>query len=171
MEEMYEAIERCKPLILSTIKKYGFLGDHFDLYDKAMEIAYDAYLTYDKTRSGFPNYLKNKLNYYFLDTAKKKRPISLNAINDRGEEIITTIEDTADLEADLIGKDLVRCLLTYIQDLPHTDAYLIRRKYFDNKTNAEIAKDLGKSPKTIANRHSLALNKLREMMARDNFIY
>lgn len=171
MEEMYEAIERCKPLILATTKKYAFLGEHFDLYDKAMEIAYDAYLSYDKTRGGFPNYLKNKLNYYFLDAAKKKRPISLNEHNTKGEEIITTLEDSTDLEAELIGRDMLRELMAYIEDLPPTESYLIKAKYFDNLSNAEIAKDLGKSPKTIANRHSLALNKLREMIRRDNFIY
>ena len=150
------------PLIYATISRF----DAFEMeeaIDEAKMVLIEAILSFDETQGTFGNYLKHRLNYYFWDKAKKHRPISLDQETKDGNSLMNTIKSDDDLENKLFTKEEYRNLYERIKKLDNKDVIIIRLKYWENLPDKKIGEIMGLSPKTIRNRHSKALKRLRAM--------
>lgn len=150
-----------KPLILAVTNKFQKY-EKDESIDEARMILMEAILTYDAEKATFGYYLKQRLYYHFLDKGKKREVLSLNEKNQEGDELIDSLIDTTDFEEDLLRKDRIRQILTYLEILSPKDRKIVEMRYLKEMTNQEIGERLKISTKTVANRLSLSLKKLRE---------
>ncbi|MDO5048076.1 MAG: sigma-70 family RNA polymerase sigma factor [Anaerococcus sp.] len=157
-----------RPLLISLVKKYGAYEED-EAMDVARMILIDSIEIYDEKKGTFGNFLKLRLNYYFLDLGKKPRVSSLYEKNPAGEEMIDLLEEPSDMEKEFYIKNRNDLLMTYVNRLDELDRMIIIGKFFDRLTNKKLGQELNISPKTVANRQSLALAKLRRMMDRRDF--
>lgn len=149
------------PLILATIKRFAFFEKE-EAIDEAKMVLMEAILDYDENQGTFGNYLKHRLNYYFWDKAKVHRPISLDQETNDGASLMDTLKSESDLEMDIFTKEEYKDLYEKIKRLDKKDLLIIRLKYWENLSDKKIGEMMELSPKTIRNRHSMALRKLRE---------
>lgn len=149
------------PLILATIKRFAFFEKE-EAIDEAKMVLMEAILDYDENQGTFGNYLKHRLNYYFWDKAKVHRPISLDQETSDGASLMDTLKSDSDLEMDIFTKEEYKDLYEKIKRLDKKDLLIIRLKYWENLSDKKIGEMMELSPKTIRNRHSMALRKLRE---------
>lgn len=150
------------PLIYATIKRF----DAFEMeeaIDEAKMVLIEAILSFDESQGTFGNYLKHRLNYYFWDKAKKHRPISLDQETKDGNSLMDTIKSDNDLEKEIFTKEEYKDLYEKIKKLDKKDLIIIRLKYWENLPDKKIGEIMNLSPKTIRNRHSNALKRLRGM--------
>ena len=84
---------------------------------------------------------------------------SIDDLNQNGEEIITTLEDSYDLEEEILYKDKIAERLSLLDE---SDRRLVEMKYLKGMSNKAIGDIINRSEKTIANRISLSLGKMRE---------
>lgn len=151
------------PLIYATIRRF----DKFDTeeaIDEAKMVLIEAILAYDESQGTFGNFLKHNLNYYFWDKAKKPIPVSLDADNGKGPRLKDLIPSEDDFEDNFFTKEEYKNLYAKIKSLDKKDILIIKLKYWENLSDKKIGEIMGLSAKTIRNRHSLALRKLRGMM-------
>lgn len=99
-----------------------------------------------------------------MDRAKKQNPQSLDDFDQNGNPIVDTIPDDYDFEVHILEN--YKELYLAICKLSEKDREIIRLKYWEKLTNKEIGEILHISPKTVANRHSLSLKKLKDLMER-----
>lgn len=150
------------PLIYATIRRFDAF-EREEAICEAKMVLMETILAYDEDQGTFGNYLKHRLNYYFWDKAKKKRPISLDVDTKDGISLMDTLASDDDLERDVFVKEEYRELYDKIKRLDEKDLMIIRLKYWENLPDKKIAEIMNFSPKTIRNRHSKALRSLRDM--------
>ena len=148
------------PLILATIKRFAFFEKE-EAIDEAKMVLMEAILDYDENQGTFGNYLKHRLNYYFWDKAKVHRPISLDQETSDGASLMDTLKSDSDLEMDIFTKEEYKDLYEKIKRLDKKDLLIIRLKYWENLSDKKIGEMMELSPKTMRNRHSMALRQLR----------
>lgn len=151
------------PLIKSMARKFGVFEYEENICESQM-ILIEAIGTYDQSKGTFGNYLKNQLRYHFLDKSKKEIPISLYLCDENGNPLIDGLMSDIDIEKDLLEAEKNKNLLNAIKKLDKKYQSIVKMKYYLNMTNKEIGEELNLSPKTIANRNSLALAKLRQIL-------
>lgn len=151
------------PLIYATIKRFDIFEKE-EAIDEAKMVLIETILIYDESQGTFGNFLKHRLNYYFGDKAKKPIPLSLEENNRSGKSLKETLASSEDIEKDFFTNETYKYLYENIMKLDKKDVLFIKLKYWENLTDKEIGRLMGLSPKTIRNRHSLAVKKLREMM-------
>ena len=137
------------PLILATVRR-------FDAFEREEAI--------DEDKGTFGNHLKHRLNYYFWDKAKKPRPTSLDIVTEKGQSLVDNLISDDDIEDDFFTKEAYKDLYANIKKLDRKDVVIIKLKYWERLSDKKIAELIGLSSKTVRNRHSLALKKLRKMM-------
>lgn len=150
------------PLILATIKRFAFF-ERQEAIDEAKMVLVEAILDFDESQGTFGNFLKHRLNYYFWDKAKVHRPISLDQETSDGASLMDMLKSESDLEEDIYTKEEYKDLYEKIKRLDKKDMIIIRLKYWENLSNKKIGEILNLSAKTIRNRHSMALKRLRGM--------
>ena len=150
------------PLILATIKRFAFF-ERQEAIDEAKMVLVEAILDFDEEQGTFGNFLKHRLNYYFWDKAKVKSPISLDYETKDGENLMDTLSCDFDLEEDFFTKEEYKDLYDKIKSLDEKDVVLIRLKYWESLSDKKIGEIMDLAPKTIRNRHSMTLKKLRKM--------
>ena len=136
--------------------------DYDEDIDHTRMILVECIPAYDESKGTFGNFLKNQLRYHYLDRAKKQNPQSLDDFDQNGNPIVDTIPDDYDFEVHILEnyKDLYLAM----GKLSQKDQEIIRLKYWEELSNAEIGHILNISSKTVANRHSLSLKKLKDLM-------
>ena len=153
-------MEAYEPLMVAMARKFSAYA-----YDESMDesrmILMESIRTYDKTKGSFGNHLKNRLRYHYLDKGKVAKELSLDVPNEEGTPLVETLVDDSDLEALILKKDYYQDLYKAIARLDKKDRKIVRMKYWQNMTNQAIGDALAISPKTVANRMSMALAKLR----------
>lgn len=147
-----------QPLIMATVRKFSHYETDESI-DECKMIAIEAILNYDEKKGSYGNYLKTRLTYHFLNKGREKTTDSLNVTNVRGEELIETIKDPTDLEEEILYKDEVEERLRLLDE---SERRLVEMKYLKGMTNKAIGDIINRSEKTIANRISLSLGKMRE---------
>lgn len=153
-----------RPLILKTLERFSSF-DRGDAEDLAGEAVLEAILNFDEERSNFPYFLKQSLNYRFLDFTKEKRPQSLDIDLPEGGSLVDFLESPVDFEEDLIKEEEVRDLLRALEALPPLDREILYGRYRENLSYKELGQRLGASPKTLQNRATLAKKILRERLS------
>ena len=150
------------PLIFATIRRFNAFEKE-EAIDEAKMVLVEAILDYDESQGTFGNFLKHRLNYYFWDKAKIKSPISLDYESKDGENLMDTLSCDFDLEEDFFTKEEYKDLYDKIKSLEKKDVVLIRLKYWEGLSDKKIGEIMDLAPKTIRNRHSMTLKKLRKM--------
>lgn len=150
------------PLILATVRRFDVF-EREEAIDEAKMVLVEAILDYDENQGTFGNFLKHRLNYYFWDKAKVHRPSSLDHETKKGTSLLETLASDDDLEEDIFTKEEYRDLYEKSRGLDEKDVMIIRLKYWENLPDKKIGEMMKLSPKTIRNRHSMALKSLRGM--------
>ena len=156
-----QIIDSYMPLLISMARKFPSF-DYDEDIDHTRMILVECIPAYDESKGTFGNFLKNQLRYHYLDRAKKQNPQSLDAFDQNGNPIVDTIPDDYDFEVQILEN--YKDLYLAIGKLSRKDQEIIRLKYWQNLSNAEIGHILNISSKTVANRHSLSLKKLKDLM-------
>lgn len=151
------------PLLISMARKFPSF-DYDEDIDQTRMILVECIPAYDESKGTFGNFLKNQLRYHYLDKAKKQNPQSLDDFDQNGNPIVDTIPDDYDFEVHILEN--YKDLYLSIGQLSQKDQEIIRLKYWEDLSNAEIGHILNISTKTVANRHSLSLKKLKKLMER-----
>lgn len=149
------------PLILATVNRFSSYEKEESM-DEARMILIESITSFDDRKGSFGNYLKNMLNYHFLNKSRKKRARSLYDLDSRGEELIQNLADTKDFEEEIFHEESIASLDTYLNLLGKKDRRLVEMKYLEGMTNTEIGKLVNRSPKTIANRIAISLATMRK---------
>lgn len=160
-----QIIDSYMPLLVSMARKFPSF-DYDEEIDETRMILVNCIPLYDESKGTFGNFLKNQLRYHYLDRAKKQNPHSLDDYDQNGNPIADTISDDYDFESAIVEKEKYKDLYLAISKLSEKDREIIRLKYWEELTNKEIGEILHISHKTVANRHSLSLKKLKELMER-----
>ena len=150
------------PLIYATIRRFDAFETE-EAIDEAKMVLIEAILAFDEDKGTFGNFLKHRLNYHFWDKAKIHRPTSLDQSTNEGISLMDTIPSDDDLGNDIFVKEEYRDLYEKIGKLDKKDVMIIRLKYWENLTDKKIGEIMNLSAKTIRNRHSIALRRLRRM--------
>lgn len=150
------------PLIFATIRRFNAFEKE-EAIDEAKMVLLEAILDYDESQGTFGNFLKHRLNYYFWDKAKEDRPISLDYETKDGANLLDTLVSDDNLEGEFFVREEYKDLYGKLRRLSKKDVLIIRLKYWENLTDKKIGEIMKLSPKTIRNRHSMALKRLREM--------
>lgn len=158
-----QIIDSYMPLLISMARKFPSF-DYDEDIDQTMMILVECIPEYDESKGTFGNFLKNQLRYHYLDRAKKQNPQSLDDFDQNGSPIVDTIPDDYDFEVQILEN--YKDLYLAIGKLSKKDQEIIRLKYWEDLSNAEIGHILNISSKTVSNRHSLSLKKLKDLMER-----
>ena len=158
-----QIIDSYMPLLISMARKFPSF-DYDEDIDQTRMILVECIPAYDESKGTFGNFLKNQLRYHYLDKAKKQSPQSLDDFDQNGNPIVDTIPDDYDFEVQILEN--YKDLYLSIGQLSQKDQEIIRLKYWEDLSNAEIGHILNISTKTVANRHSLSLKKLKKLMER-----
>lgn len=151
------------PLIRANARQFARF-DFDETVDESKMILMEAIGQYDQNKGTFGNFLKNKLRYYYLDKCKKPLVGSLDDTDETGEALIDGLIADVDVEVDILDKEKYQELYRAMDVLDDRDREIIRLKYWDDMTNKEIGESLGISGKTVANRASVAVGVLREVL-------
>jgi len=160
-----QIIDSYMPLLISMARKFPSF-DYDEDIDHTRMILVECIPAYDESKGTFGNFLKNQLRYHYLDRAKKHNPQSLDDFDQNGNPIVDTISDDYDFENVIVEKEKYNDLYLAISKLSEKDREILRLKYWEELTNKEIGEILHISPKTVSNRHSLSLKKLKDLMER-----
>ena len=158
-----QIIDSYMPLLVSMARKFPSF-DYDEDIDQTKMILVECIPSYDESQGTFGNFLKNQLLYHYLDRAKKQNPQSLDDFDQNGNPIVDTIFDHYDFESSIMEKEKYKDLYLAISKLSKKDREIIRMKYWEDLSNKEIGEILDISAKTVSNRHSLSLKKLKELM-------
>lgn len=149
------------PLILATVNRFSSYEKEESI-DEARMILIESITSFDNRKGSFGNYLKNRLNYHFLNKGREKRTTSLYELDSKGVELIENVTDPRDFEEDILRDESLYKIETYLSLLSHKDRRLVEMKYLEKMTNRQIGQILNRSPKTISNRISISLATMRK---------
>lgn len=156
------------PLIRANARQFARF-DFDETVDESKMLLIEAIGQYDDSKGTFGNFLKNKLRYYYLDKCKNPILASLDDKNQTGQPLIEGIVANVDIEEDILRYEKYKDLYKAMDALDDRNREIIRKKYWDGMTNKEIGEWLGISGKTVANRASMALGVLREVMEKREY--
>ena len=160
-----QIVDSYMPLLISMARKFPS-NDYDEDIDQTRMILIECIPTYDDSKGTFGNFLKNQLRYHYLDRAKGKIIQSLDYFDQDGNPIVDTISDDYDFESAIVEKEKYKDLYLAISKLSEKNREIIRLKYWEDLSNKEIGDILNISAKTVSNRHSLSLKKLKDLMER-----
>lgn len=149
------------PLILATVSRFSSYEKEESM-DEARMILIESITSFDDRKGSFGNYLKNRLNYHFLNKGREKRTTSLYELDSKGVELIENVADPRDFEEEIFQEESIANLDTYLGLLAKKDRKLVEMKYLEKMTNRQIGQILNRSPKTIANRIAMSLAIMRK---------
>lgn len=152
------------PLILATVNRFSSYEKEESI-DEARMILIESITSFDDRKGSFGNYLKNRLNYHFLNKGREKRTTSLYELDSKGVELIENVADPRDFEEEIFHEERFANLDTYLGLLAKKDRRLVEMKYLEKMTNRQIGQILNRSPKTIANRISMSLATMRKAIS------
>ncbi len=163
-------LERLKPLIISSIRKYNLDWNEFeDLIQEGREMVlicikdYNPYLNVP-----FLGYVKSRLKYLYLNKRKIKKDLSLNKIfGENGEEYLELLESKENILESLLEKEIYTKLHNVIGTLPKREKEVLGDFFFRDLTITQISKKYNITYRTVLNQKSNALKKLRERMKND----
>ena len=163
LDNSKQIMDSYMPLIISMARKYPGI-DYDEAIDETRMILLESIPSYNPEIGTFGNFLKNKLRYHYLNKSKLETPQSLDELDNTGTPIIDSIEDPFDFEDQIFAKEKYKELYQAINKLTEKDQQIIKLKFWEDMTNAEIGQILGISSKTVSNRLSLSLKKLKNLL-------
>lgn len=163
-------LERLKPLIISSIRKYNNdWNEYDDLIQEGREMVLICIKDYKPNINvPFLGYIKSRLKYLYLNKSKVKKELSLNeTFGEDGEEYLELLESKEDILEDVLEKEIYTELHNVIQSLPKREKEVLYDFFFNNLTITQISKKYNITYRTVLNQKGIALKKLRERMKKD----
>lgn len=163
-------LERLKPLILSSIKKYNNnLSEYDDLIQEGRVMILTCIRDYNPNLNvPFLGYIKSRLKYLYLNKNKIKSDLSLNeSFGEEGEEFIDLLEGDMDLVGDILKREVYNKLHQEINKLSKREKEVLYDYFFYDLSLNEISKKYHITYRTVLNQKTNALKKLRERMRED----
>ena len=160
-------LERLKPLIISSIRKYyNNLNDYDDLIQEGREMVLICIRDYNPhINVPFLGYIKSRLKYLYLNKNKVKKELSLNeSYGEDGEEYLDLIQSKEDLLEDILVKEEYKELHKLIRGLGKREREVLYDFFFCQLTIPQISKKYNVTYRTVLNQKTTALKKLRERM-------
>jgi len=169
VDKKEKLLDMIEPLIISSIKRY-YYGDELmeDMIQEGKIRVLECLDTFDSEKGVyFLGYVKAQLRYLYLNLNKAKEfEISLNSTLDLGdgsvELIDSLIDETVDVEGDLIKKYINKNLKDTLDILTDRESQVIYLYYFKNIGMKDIAKELGLAYRTVVNTKTNGLEKMRK---------
>ena len=160
-------LERLKPLIISSIRKYKQdWNDYEDLIQEGRVMVLICIKDYNPNINvPFLGYVKSRLKYLYLNKAKVRKDLSLNEkFGEDGEEYLELLESDENIVEGILEKELCESLHRVIQTLPKREIEVLCDFYFNDLTITQISKKYNTTYRTVLNQKTNALKKLRERM-------
>lgn len=161
LDNAQRIIDDYMPLILATIRRFPAF-ERGEAIDEARMVVIEAILAYDVDQGSFGNFLKHKLNYYFWNKCRNPVEISLETPTEGGV-IGDLLASDIDIGSDLEEAERYQILKYSLTRLNEKEREIIRLRFYENMDYDQIGKVLGLSPKTVRNKNSLIIKKLRKM--------
>lgn len=121
--------------------------DHYDVYGKA----------------SFSTYIITIAKRLYIDYLRKNKQVFVDFADielDSGQE----------LEQEIIKSIQIDEVIKWLENLPEEQAVVIKMKYLEQKTLAEIAEQLDIQPKTVKSRIHNGIVKIRQALKREESI-
>jgi RNA polymerase sporulation-specific sigma factor len=171
VDKKEKLLDMIEPLIISSIKRY-YYGDELmeDMIQEGKIRVLECLDTFDSEKGVyFLGYVKAQLRYLYLNLNKAKEfEISLNSTLDLGdgsvELIDSLIDETVDVEGDLIKKYINKNLKDTLDILTDRESQVIYLYYFKNIGMKDIAKELGLAYRTVVNTKVNGVEKVRKTL-------
>lgn len=164
-----EIIERLKPLIFTSIKKYYFGEEEFkDLFQEGALKILKAINAFDEKREvPFLGYIKLQLKFFYMDRRKKvRRELSLNNQIDTGDDLLSfidlVVDETANIEENLLKSQNGKTLVKVLNVLTLKQKQIIILYYGKGFTMKQISKALGVHYQTVVKTKERALKKMKK---------
>lgn len=128
--------------------------------EQASEVIHDVFLEIWRRREtlsidNVPAYLGKSLHNRILNgLARKKDTFLFDVLENSGASLYAA-------DQDVLEKDLIALLSTWIEALPEKRRKIFVQYYFQHLTTEEIASRLDISPKTVRNQLSISVQFLR----------
>ena len=139
---------------------YSYVLGRMNNREAAEDVVAEAYLRaarsydkYDPTRSKFSTWVITIARNCMVDYYRRDEPAS--PLEDVAEGAFASEEHTDDVMADA---DLVHRLLEVLDE---DERMLVYLKYYEDRRNGEIAKELGMNASTVSTKLSRAMAKMR----------
>lgn len=163
-----EIINRLKPLIISSIKRYyNKPNEYEDLIQDGILKVLECIKDYDLSKEvHFLGYVKTMLKYLYLDKHKIKVHHSLNEVVGDGEDELMDFleaEDKEPLEL-ILEKEDNKNLIEALSCLTERQRKVIILYYIENMKIGDISRCLRVSYRTVVNTKIRAMEKLMDKL-------
>ena len=163
MKELY-------PLIVSSIKRYYYKFEEFDdLLQEGRLVVLECLQSYDPRKgTHFLGYVKHMLKFYYLDKHKGKVHFSLNEKigDEEDDELIDLLESQEEDPLDIFLKhEENQTLYIALDELTRRQRDIIVDFYCEGLSINKVAEKYGISYRTVVNTKTLALSKLKKLLA------
>ncbi|MBF8982992.1 sigma-70 family RNA polymerase sigma factor [Lutibacter sp. B2] len=160
-----DILERLRPLVISSIKKYSFGNEGFeDLLQEGYWKILSSFEEFDEEK-GVPylGYIKLQLKFLYLNRNKKdKIHLSLDYESEDGGCLLDSIKADVDIEDNFVFRDDIRRLLIEIDHLSYRQRKIIFMNCINRMSMVDAANELGISYKTAMRSKKAALDLLRQ---------
>jgi RNA polymerase sporulation-specific sigma factor len=170
-EAKKEMLEKLKPLVMSSIRKYYFGNDNFE------DVLQDGYLAvlegledFDESREvPFLGYIRSKLRFFYMDNGRKSKKnewISLDQPVEDPEGNVALIDLLADTESDveeiIEQKETARRIQLVLDTLTEKQRRIIKLHYEEGLSMKKISECLGVHYQTVFKTKTAAMKKIRK---------
>lgn len=165
VEELVRSLE---PLIKSSIKKYYYRKHLYqDLIQEGRLCVCESLKSFDPSKGvHLLGYIKTKLSYLYLNMNREREFESLDIDLGDGFSLVDTLVSDTDIEKDFIRESFSSELSTALNELTKIEQEIIISFYIKEKSLSQIAKEMGRSYRTVVNNKERALNKLRARLTK-----
>lgn len=160
-----EILERLRPLVISSIKKYSFGNENFeDLLQEGYLKILSSLDEFDEEK-GVPylGYIKLQLRFLYLNKNKKdKMHLSLDYESEDGGCLLDSIKADIDIEKNFVFRDDMRRLIIEMDHLTYRQREIVFMNCMNRMSMVDVAGKLGISYRTALRTKKSALNLLRK---------
>jgi RNA polymerase sporulation-specific sigma factor len=173
-----ELLNRLKPLLYSTIKRYAWGLDKEEMLQEASLCVLEGIQQFDEAKGiPFLAYIKTKLKFYIYNQSRKQRvTYSLNTSantstdGEEGQDFLDLLADhSVDLIGDILCSEQKAAVQAALNQLDPRQRQVILLHYFNRTSLKDIAKQQGVSYKTILRRKNKALAVLADLLQKSGF--
>ena len=168
-----ELLDRLKPLLYATVKRYAWGLDKEEMLQEASLCVLEGIQDYDQSKGiPFLAYIKTKLKFHVYNQSRKQRVIySLNSSANRSDDgedsqdfLDLLIDERVDLLGDILLSEQNVAIEAALDQLDPRQRQVILLHYFNGTSFKDIAKQQGVSYKTILRLKDKALAVLANII-------
>ena len=139
-------------------KKLGNMQDSEDLASDVFMYCYSHYDNYDPEKSSLNTWL-----YLIVNSRLKNRYRDAKTYVDLEELVGVIPDETVDMDAGIYLQQLRTSLENALKKLPERQRRIVTMRYFEDRSNAEIAEIMSMTPGNVRVQLSRALDALEAM--------